>query len=140
MPELPEATRQRLLDMDLTRRDADVLMDVDSGREVRFDGQLGPGPVDYFDEVSRGRDPKVVVNWCASRCSCSLIPVEHHSRITHELLGQLAFRHESFGDNPISTAQMGELIDLVQKGIITGSFQVVVSTRGLWSEYECFRV
>ena len=64
MPELPEATRTRLLSMGLLRRDADVLMDVDSGREVGFDGQLGQGPVAYFDQVSQGRDPKTVVNWC----------------------------------------------------------------------------
>ena len=38
-------------------------MDVDSGREVRFDGELGNGAVAYFDEVSLNRDPKVVVNW-----------------------------------------------------------------------------
>lgn len=65
MPELPEAKRARLLSMGLSRRDADVLMDVDSGHEVGFDGQLGPGPVAYYDKVSHGRDPKVVVNWCA---------------------------------------------------------------------------
>ena len=63
MPELPDATRTRLLAMSLSRRDADVLMDVDSGREVKFDGELAPGPVAYFDQVSQGRDPKVVVNW-----------------------------------------------------------------------------
>lgn len=41
-------------------------MDVDSGREVGFDGQLGHGAVAYFDDVARGRDPKVVVNWYVS--------------------------------------------------------------------------
>lgn len=64
MPELPDATRARLLALGLSRRDADVLMDVDSGREVKFDGALAPGPVAYFDQISQGgRDPKVVVNW-----------------------------------------------------------------------------
>ncbi|TFY67655.1 hypothetical protein EVJ58_g1500 [Rhodofomes roseus] len=104
MPELPDATRARLLGLGLSRRDADVLMDVDSGREVKDDGVLAPGPVAYFDEVSRGRDPKVVVNW-----------------ITHELLGQLAFREKAFSNNPIDAKQMGELIDLVQGGKITGT-------------------
>ncbi|KAJ8472672.1 hypothetical protein ONZ51_g8362 [Trametes cubensis] len=103
MPELPTATRARLLDQGLSERDVDVLMDVDSGREVGFDGELGRGAVAYFDQVSRGRDPKAAVNW-----------------ITHELLGQLAFRNETFTDNPISVEQMGELIDLVQNGKVTG--------------------
>ena len=63
MPELPDATQARLLSQGLSQRDVDVLMDVDSGREVGFDGELGRGAVAYFDEVSRGRDPKAVVNW-----------------------------------------------------------------------------
>ena len=78
MPELPEATRARLLGMGLSRRDADVLMDVDSGREVGFDGQLGPGPVAYYDKVSHGRDPKVVVNWCVHNCLGSEQPFDVH--------------------------------------------------------------
>ncbi|KAI0751075.1 Glutamyl-tRNA amidotransferase B subunit [Daedaleopsis nitida] len=104
MPQLPDATRARLLEHGLSRRDVEVLMDVDSGREVGYDGELGHGAVTYFDEVSRGRDPKAVVNW-----------------ITHEFLGQLAFRHETFRENPMSTQQMGDLIDLVQAGKVTGT-------------------
>ncbi|KAI0375939.1 Glutamyl-tRNA-Gln amidotransferase B subunit [Pilatotrama ljubarskyi] len=104
MPELPDATRTRLLDQGLSQRDVEVLMDVDSGREVGYDGELGRGAVAYFDQVSQGRDPKAVVNW-----------------ITHELLGQLAFRHETFKENPISVEQMGNLIDLVQSQKVTGT-------------------
>ncbi|KAI0774548.1 Glutamyl-tRNA amidotransferase B subunit [Fomes fomentarius] len=104
MPQLPDATRARLLETGLSQRDVEVLMDVDSGREVGLDGQLGHGAVAYFDEVARGRDPKVVVNW-----------------ITHELLGQLAFRSETFKENPMSVRQMGDLIDLVQAGKVTGT-------------------
>ncbi|KAI0638469.1 Glutamyl-tRNA-Gln amidotransferase B subunit [Trametes polyzona] len=104
MPELPEATRARLLGQGLSQRDVEVLMDVDSGREVGYDGELGRGAVAFFDEVSQGRDPKAVVNW-----------------ITHELLGQLAFRHETFKENPISAEQMGELVDLVQTQKVTGT-------------------
>ena len=40
--------------------------------------------------------------------------------MTHELLGQLALRKETFTQNPISVEQMGELIDMVQNGSITG--------------------
>ncbi|KAI0650451.1 Glutamyl-tRNA-Gln amidotransferase B subunit [Trametes meyenii] len=104
MPELPSATRARLVAQGLSQRDVEVLMDVDSGREVGYDGELGRGAIAYFDEVSTGRDPKAVVNW-----------------ITHELLGQLAFRHETFTDNPISVEQMGDLIDLVQRDTVTGT-------------------
>ncbi|KAI0353128.1 Glutamyl-tRNA-Gln amidotransferase B subunit [Trametes cingulata] len=104
MPELPDATRARLLNQGLSQRDVEVLMDVDSGREVGYDGELGRGAVAYFDQVSRGRDPKVVVNW-----------------ITHELLGQLAFRNETFKENPISVEQMGNLIDLVHSQKVTGT-------------------
>ncbi|CAL1700292.1 unnamed protein product [Somion occarium] len=104
MPELPQETRSRLLAQGLSERDADVLMAIDMGREVGYDGVLGHGAVAYFDTVSRGRDPKVVVNW-----------------ITHELLGQLALRKETFKENRFSTEQLGELIDLVQSKRITGT-------------------
>lgn len=65
MPELPEATRARLQMLGLSQRDADVLMAIDSGREVGHDGKLGQGAVSYFDTVAQGREPKVVVNWYA---------------------------------------------------------------------------
>ena len=67
MPKLPAATRERLLCQGLTPRDIDVLMSVDAGREVRFDGELGSGAVAYFDAVASGRDPKAVVNWSVWR-------------------------------------------------------------------------
>ena len=63
MPELPEATRVRLQALGLSQRDAEVLMAVDSGREVHYDGEVGRGAVAYFDTVANGRDPKTVVNW-----------------------------------------------------------------------------
>ena len=63
MPELPDATRDRLQSVGLSQRDIEVLMSVDSGREVGYDGLLGYGAVRYFDTVARGRDPKTVVNW-----------------------------------------------------------------------------
>ncbi|EPQ58946.1 Glutamyl-tRNA Gln amidotransferase B subunit [Gloeophyllum trabeum ATCC 11539] len=87
MPELPDATRARLICQGLTSRDADVLMSVDAGREVGFDGQLGEGAV----------------------------------ALTHDLLGQLTARNLTFKENPISTGQLGDLIDLVQKGLLTGT-------------------
>ena len=45
--------------------------------------------------------------------------------MTHELLGQLAARKEKFTQNPISVEQMGELIDMVQNGNITGPYALL---------------
>lgn len=42
--------------------------------------------------------------------------------MTHELLGQLTARKEAFKDNKISAGHLGELIDLVQAGTITGGY------------------
>jgi len=105
MPELPDATRKRLLAQGLSAQDTDVLMTADAGREVGIDGVFGQGGVvAYFDAVSEGRDPKIVVNW-----------------IVQVLFGQLAARGQTFTENPITVAQLGSLIDMVQSGIITGS-------------------
>ncbi|KAF9236240.1 GatB/GatE catalytic domain-containing protein [Melanogaster broomeanus] len=104
MPELPEATRTRLMNMGLTVQEAEVLMAVDAGREVGFDGELGKGAVAYFDRLAQGRDARTAVNW-----------------MTHELLGQLAARKETFSDNRVSAEQMGELVDMVQSGKVTGT-------------------
>ncbi|KAI0698570.1 Glutamyl-tRNA amidotransferase B subunit [Cytidiella melzeri] len=104
MPDLPAVTEGRLRGMGLSQRDCEVLMAIDSGREVGYDGTLGQGAVAYFDTVAQGRDPKAVVNW-----------------ITHELLGQLAHRQDTFTQNAMTAAQMGDLIDLVQSKCITGT-------------------
>ncbi|EIN10973.1 Glutamyl-tRNA amidotransferase B subunit [Punctularia strigosozonata HHB-11173 SS5] len=87
MPELPEATRARLLARGLSDRDVQVLMAVDAGREVGFDGKLGQGAI----------------------------------AVTHELLGQLLARGWSFHQNPMSAEHMGEFVDMVQQGRITGT-------------------
>ncbi|KAF5322005.1 hypothetical protein D9619_000691 [Psilocybe cf. subviscida] len=89
----------------------DVLLNVDNGREIGFDGEGGSGAVEYFERLcqsadggTQGRNPGVVLNW-----------------LTHELLGQLSARKETFSDNSLSTTQFGELIDLVQNKSITGT-------------------
>ncbi|KAG8218999.1 glutamyl-tRNA(Gln) amidotransferase subunit B [Butyriboletus roseoflavus] len=104
MPELPRETRARLMNIGLTEQEAEVLMAVDAGREVRFDGEPTKGAVQYFDRLAQGRSAKSAVNW-----------------MIHELLGQLAARKETFSDNPVSVEQMGELVDMVQCGKITGT-------------------
>ena len=104
MPELPDATRRRLLAQGLSAQDTEVLMTADAGREVGIDGLFGQGGVvAYFDTLSEGRDPKIVVNW-----------------IVQALFGQLAARNQTFTESPVTVAQLGSLIDMVQSGVITG--------------------
>lgn len=40
--------------------------------------------------------------------------------MTHELFGQIASKGVSFSANPVSTDQLGSIVDLVQSGAITG--------------------
>jgi Asp-tRNA(Asn)/Glu-tRNA(Gln) amidotransferase B subunit len=104
MPELPCATRERLLAQGLSAQDMDVLTTADAGREVGIDGVSGRGGVvAYFDAVSEGWDPKIVVNW-----------------IVQVLFVQLAARNQTFSENPITVAQLGPLIDMVRSSVITG--------------------
>lgn len=63
MPELPRETRARLIGIGLTEQEAEVLMAVDAGREVRFDGEPARGAVQYFDRLVQGRSAKAAVNW-----------------------------------------------------------------------------
>ncbi|KAI0268154.1 Glutamyl-tRNA amidotransferase B subunit [Gloeopeniophorella convolvens] len=104
MPALANEVREHLILCGLTQQDIDVLMVVDSGSEIGFDGQRSQGAIAYFEALSEGRNPKIVVNW-----------------IIHELLGQLSLRKKLFHENPISLQQMGGLIDMVQGGNVTGS-------------------
>lgn len=69
MPELPQETAARLeRSYGLVSRDIQVLMSVGSGTNVGYDGEIGPGnAVQYFEVVAKGRDPKIVVNWCVKR-------------------------------------------------------------------------
>ena len=71
LPELPWEARKRLKEVyGLSERDVDVLLNVDAGREVRFDGEPGDSAVSFFDKLCTTqraaggrRNPKVVVNW-----------------------------------------------------------------------------
>jgi aspartyl-tRNA(Asn)/glutamyl-tRNA(Gln) amidotransferase subunit B len=63
MPALANEIRKRLELLGLSQQDVDVLMAVDSGNEVGFDGQLNRGAVTYFEALAKGRNSKMVVNW-----------------------------------------------------------------------------
>ncbi|KAG8955526.1 hypothetical protein FRC03_011116 [Tulasnella sp. 419] len=106
MPELPLQTSSRLQSQyGLNPRDTEVLLAMNAGSDVPFDGEPAVGSaVQYFEEASKERDPKAVVNW-----------------ITHDLLGSLSHRNEAFSADAISVERFGELIDLVRKGTITGT-------------------
>ncbi|KAJ3500203.1 hypothetical protein NLJ89_g9899 [Agrocybe chaxingu] len=117
LPSLPWETRSRLLGeypgLRAKEQSLDVLLNVDNGRDVGFDGEDSGGAIWYFERLCQEakadgrtlkRDPVVVLNW-----------------LTHELLGQLAARKQTFCENPLSVSQLGELIDLVQSKTITGT-------------------
>ncbi len=64
MPALPDEIRERLVHHGLTQNEIDVLMAVDSGHEVGFDGRQGHGAVTYFEALlTNGRNSKTVINW-----------------------------------------------------------------------------
>lgn len=118
LPPLPWETRSRLLDkfpqLHTKEQSLDVLLHVDNGREVTFDGESSGGAVDYFERLCLGqndkgqteirRNPGIVLNW-----------------LIHELIGQLSTRKQTFDENPLTADQFGELIDLVQNGTVTST-------------------
>ncbi|KAG8681848.1 hypothetical protein FRC09_017189 [Ceratobasidium sp. 395] len=108
MPTLPAETRTRLLSKyRLSSRDAEALMNIDTGADVGFDGEPPPrlGAIAYFESVvQERRDPKIVANW-----------------VTHELLGQLSFKNQNFSDNSLPPERLGELIDAIEDKVITGT-------------------
>ena len=125
MPELPWQTRKRLLSSyGLSEKNVDVLMKLDSSKDVPVDGDNSatPGPIQFFDELCQGnkRDPKVAFNWYVIDLSKMNSLYSYSGRMAHELLGQLTARKQSFQNNTITVQQLSELIDLVQNKQITG--------------------
>jgi aspartyl-tRNA(Asn)/glutamyl-tRNA(Gln) amidotransferase subunit B len=91
LPELPDAKRARFIsDFGLSPYDADVLV---SERES----------ADYFEVVAKGRDAKQAANW-----------------VINELFGRLNKEGRSIVDSPVSAGQLGEVLDLIKEGTISG--------------------
>jgi aspartyl-tRNA(Asn)/glutamyl-tRNA(Gln) amidotransferase subunit B len=91
LPELPDAKRARFIsDFGLSPYDADVLV---SERES----------ADYFEVVAKGRDAKQAANW-----------------VINELFGRLNKEGRSIVDSPVSACQLGEVLDLIKEGTISG--------------------
>lgn len=94
MPELPDAKRKRFIEeYKLSDYDADILT---SDRET----------AEYFEEAvgkEQARDGKIISNWMQS-----------------ELFALLNKEGKSISSSPIKAGELGELIDLIKDGTISG--------------------
>jgi aspartyl-tRNA(Asn)/glutamyl-tRNA(Gln) amidotransferase subunit B len=91
LPELPDAKRARFVgDYGLTQQDAGVLV----GEKAS---------ADYFEQVARGRDAKLAANW-----------------VMGDLFGALNRLGLGIEQSPIAADALGELIDLIRDGTISG--------------------
>ena len=91
LPELPEQKRKRFeSEMGLSAYDASVLA-ADKDR------------ADYFEAVAEGRDPKLASNW-----------------VNNELFGRLNKEGLGITESPVSSTQLGGLLDLIADKTISG--------------------
>ena len=91
LPELPDAKRARFIaTYGLSAYDSDVLISERAS-------------ADFFESLASGRDPKLAANW-----------------VSNELAGRLNKEGKSIENSPIDVAQLGSLIDLIEKGTISG--------------------
>lgn len=90
LPELPDQKKARFMsEYKLSAYDAGVLV-----AEKKF--------ADFFEDVAKGRDSKLAANW-----------------VTGELFGALNKTSSTLEQSPISSNQLGELIDLISDGTIS---------------------
>ncbi|MGJ3232844.1 MAG: Asp-tRNA(Asn)/Glu-tRNA(Gln) amidotransferase subunit GatB [Oceanicaulis sp.] len=91
LPELPAEKRKRFVsELGLSEYDASVLAS-DKDR------------ADYFEAVIEGRDAKLAANW-----------------VNNELFGRLNKEGLSITESPVSPAQLGGLVALIEDGTISG--------------------
>jgi aspartyl-tRNA(Asn)/glutamyl-tRNA(Gln) amidotransferase subunit B len=91
LPELPDDKRARFIkDHGLSPYDADVLV---AEREA----------ADYFEAVAKGRDAKQAANW-----------------VINELFGRLNKEGGNIIDSPVTSDQLGAMLDLIKEGTISG--------------------
>ena len=106
LPELPDEKKVRFTrDFGLSVYDADMLV---SERAL----------ADYFEAVAKGRDAKTAANW-----------------VINELTGRLNKEGKDIAASPVSTAQLGAVLDLIGEGVISGKiakdvFEIVWSEGG----------
>jgi aspartyl-tRNA(Asn)/glutamyl-tRNA(Gln) amidotransferase subunit B len=106
LPELPDEKKQRFMrDFALSNYDADVLV---AERES----------ADYFEAVAMGRDGKLAANW-----------------VINELFGRLNKEGLAIEASPVSSKQLGSIVDLIASGTISGKiakdlFEIVWTESG----------
>ena len=106
LPELPDEKIARFMkDYGLTAYDAQVLTSERAS-------------ADFFEQVAKGRDGKAAANW-----------------VINELFGRLNKEGKSVETTPVSAAQLGEIVDLIAEGTISGKiakdvFEIVWSEGG----------
>ncbi len=106
LPELPDEKRKRFQgDFGLSAYDIDILV---SDRAI----------AGYFEEVASGRDAKQAANW-----------------VINDLLGHLNKAGETIETTPVSSAQLGALLDLQSEAVISGKiakevFEIMFSEGG----------
>jgi aspartyl-tRNA(Asn)/glutamyl-tRNA(Gln) amidotransferase subunit B len=106
LPELPDAKKARFMaDYGLPAYDAGVLV-------------AERASADFFEDVAKGRDGKAAANW-----------------IINELFGRLNKEGRDIGASPVSAAQLGAIIDLIGRNVISGKiakdlFEIVFTEGG----------
>ncbi|TNC73834.1 Asp-tRNA(Asn)/Glu-tRNA(Gln) amidotransferase subunit GatB [Rubellimicrobium roseum] len=106
LPELPDTKKARFMrDFGLTDYDASVLT-----ADVE--------DAAFFEAVAQGRDGKMAANW-----------------VINDLFGRLKKEGHALSESPVSPAQLGGIIDLIQSGDISGKiakdlFEIVYTEGG----------
>ena len=106
LPELPDEMKSRLIETyGITAYDAGVLT---AEREFAI----------YFEQVARGRNGKMAANW-----------------VINELFGRLNRESLDLSQSPVDAGQLGELLDLIEQGTISGKiakdvFDIIWSSGG----------
>lgn len=91
LPELPDAKKARFVaEYGLSPYDAGVLV---AERES----------AEFFEGVAKGRDAKLAANW-----------------VTGDFFGMLNRRGIGISESPVSAAQLGQLVDLIRDGTVSG--------------------
>jgi aspartyl-tRNA(Asn)/glutamyl-tRNA(Gln) amidotransferase subunit B len=90
LPELPDQKKARFIALGLSAYDAGVLV---TERET----------AEFFESVAKGRDAKAAANW-----------------VINELFGRLNKEGKDIATSPITSAQLGAILDLIGEGTISG--------------------
>jgi aspartyl-tRNA(Asn)/glutamyl-tRNA(Gln) amidotransferase subunit B len=91
LPELPDAKKARFIaEYGLTSYDSGVLV-------------AERASADFFEAVAKGRDGKAAANW-----------------IINELFGRLNKEGKGIDESPVSSAQLGQIVDLIGEKVISG--------------------